>query len=291
MSLLVVGSTAIDTIATPHGKADSILGGSAVYFSLAASLFSPVRLVSVVGEDFPEEHKDLLRDHQIDIGGLEEKAGETFRWDGEYKDAMNEAITRSVHLNVFEDFFPQIPAQYQDSELVFLAQVVAADTMNLWIETEREALLTLLEKIDAIVLNDDEARQLSGENNLIKAGKWICARGPACSIIKKAEHGVLMVRNDKVFALPGYPTETVCDPTGAGDSFAGGMMGYLAGHMPVSSDAIHAGLAYGTVVASFTIEGFGPSRLNELTTEAISGRMEDYTKTFTLPEEEGLGNI
>ncbi len=299
MSLLVVGSVALDSLQTPHGKADSILGGSSVYFSLAASFFTPVRLVGVVGEDFPEKFRRLLEDRAVDIAGLVVKPGQTFSWKGSYTGAMNEAETLDVQLNVFEDFRPEVPRQYRDSRFVFLANCsphtqlhvrgqlrpdafVMADTMNLWISTEREALLELAANVDAVVLNDAEARQLSGETNLLRAGRWICDRGPAWCVIKKAEHGALLIGERSIFALPGYPTESVCDPTGAGDSFAGGLLGSLAGEGTVDGNALRRALARGAVVASFTIESFGTDRLCEIKREDIEERLENFMDCIRL---------
>ncbi len=300
MSLLVVGSTALDSLKTPHGSVNSILGGSSVYFSLAASFFSPVRLVSVVGEDFPEKYRNLLKEKSIDIEGLIEKPGKTFRWDGRYKGAMNEAETLDVQLNVFGDFLPDVPDSYKDSSFVFLANssphtqlhvrsqmpqdaFVLADTMNLWIETEKGALLELFQNVDGVVLNDDEVRQVSGEHNLLRAGRWVCGHGPRCCVIKKAEHGAMFLDRGTEFVLPGYPTDTVYDPTGAGDSFAGGFLGKLAECGRVDKESLSLALAYGSVVASFTIESFGTDRLCEIDREDIEQRLEKYKTSTQLP--------
>lgn len=293
MSVLVVGSVAIDTIETPFGNADSILGGSAVYFSLAACCFGPVRLVGVVGEDFPRQFRQVLSRRSIGLEGLEAKAGKTFRWDGLYQGRMNEARTRQVELNVFGEFRPSVPHSYRDSRFVFLANgsprtqlhvreqvpqadFVMADTMDLWIETERPALMQLLGRVDAVILNDAEARTLSGCDNLLAAARWICGRGPRYCVIKKAEHGSMVVGPQGVFVLPGYPTEDVRDPTGAGDSFAGGLMGYLAATGQACEQSLRTSLAYGTVVASFTIEDFGTARLDAIRREDIEERLEKF---------------
>jgi len=295
MSILVVGSVAIDTVETPFGAVESVLGGSAVYFALAASLFCPVRLVSVVGEDFPESYCEMLRRHSIGLEGLSVTAGKTFRWEGLYDGAMNEARTRRVQLNVFGDFHPDVPECCRDCRFVFLANCsphaqldvrsqlpradfVLADTMNLWIRTERQALLELLAKVDGLILNDAEARQLSGCDNLLKAAAWIRQRGPAYCIIKKAEHGAILVGPGGVFALPGYPTEEVRDPTGAGDSFAGGLMGYAATCDRVTDEALRVALAYGTVLASFTIEDFGTARLSQIGRADVERRLEEFVR-------------
>lgn len=300
MSLLVVGSVAMDTIETPFGRAESVLGGSAVHFAFAASLFSPVRLVGVVGEDFPPEFHGMLRDSPIDLEGLTVAPGRTFRWEGAYQGRMNEAETREVQLNVLGDFLPAIPDAYTDSEFVFLAngsprtqlyvrhqlpaaRFVMADTMNLWIETEEAALLELLGNVDGLILNDAEARQLSKEANLLRAARWICARGPSWCTIKKAEHGSLLMGPEGAFVLPAFPAETVKDPTGAGDSFAGGVMGCVAAGGEVSHNAFCKALAYGTVVASFAIEEFGTDRLRSISSEDFDRRLGEFIRATHLP--------
>ncbi len=301
MSLLVVGSVAFDSIQTPQGHVDSILGGSSVYFSLAASFFVPVRLVGVVGEDFPARYKQLLEDQSIDLEGLAEKPGKTFRWEGRYEGAMNEAQTLDVQLNVLGEFMPDVPDAFKDSPFAFLANsspvtqlhvrgqlpddtFVMADTMNLWIETERDALMELMASVDGIVLNDDEARQVSGEHNLLTAGRWICNQGPRWCVIKKAEHGAMLLGPETVFALPGYPTASVYDPTGAGDSFAGGMLGKLAEVGDVNAQSLSLALAYGTVVASFTIESFGSDRLCAIDRQDIERRLAEFRNCTRLPQ-------
>ena len=295
MSVLVVGSIALDTLETPHGIAESVLGGSAVYFSFAAGIFSQVRLVSIVGEDFPGEYRALLKSRDIGLEGLTVAPGETFRWNGHYAGAMSEAETREVQLNVFENYEPAVPEAYRDSTLAFLANssprtqlhvreqlpsdtFVLADTMNLWIETEREALLELLDGIDGLILNDAEARLLTGEHNLIGAGRWVLQNGPTYCIIKKAEHGAMLLGPEGIFVLPGYPTEKVKDPTGAGDSFAGGLMGFAATAETVAAPHLRAALAYGTVVASYTIEEFGTARLGEIEREDVDERLRQYVR-------------
>ena len=278
MTLLVVGSTAFDTVETPHGTAKDCLGGSSTYFALAARLFTKVRLVSVVGQDFPAEHRQLLTQHGIDIAGLEEKPGKTFRWHGRYSADMNSRTTIDVQLNTFGSFQPQVPNSFQDSPFVFLAngapatqlsvlqqmhapKFIVADTMDLWIERERDGLLELLRKVHGVILNDAEAKQLTGESNLIKAGKKVLALGPSLVILKKGEHGCFLFSNYFHYAIPAYPTESVVDPTGAGDSFAGGFMGYLDGCDHLNFSNMKRALAYGTVTASLNVEGFGVSRI------------------------------
>ncbi|MCY2956820.1 MAG: PfkB family carbohydrate kinase [Planctomycetota bacterium] len=278
MTLLVVGSTAFDTVETPHGTAKDCLGGSSTYFALAARLFTKVRLVSVVGQDFPAEHRQLLTQHGIDIAGLEEKPGKTFRWHGRYSADMNSRTTIDVQLNTFGSFQPKVPNSFQDSPFVFLAngapatqlsvlqqmhapKFIVADTMDLWIERERDGLLELLRKVHGVILNDAEAKQLTGESNLIKAGKKVLALGPSLVILKKGEHGCFLFSNYFHYAIPAYPTESVVDPTGAGDSFAGGFMGYLDGCDHLNFSNMKRALAYGTVTASLNVEGFGVSRI------------------------------
>lgn len=293
MSLLVVGSIALDSIETPHGRAEDALGGSAVYFSYAASFLAPVRLVGVVGEDFPEEHVALLRSRGIDLAGLQRLEGGTFRWQGRYMEDMNTRETVKLSLNVFGEFDPVVPNEYLDSGFIFLANgppavqrkvldqvrpeaFVMVDTMNVWIETTRPQLEELLRRADALVLNDGEALQLSGESSLIRAGKAILAMGPGVVIIKKGEHGALMVTEDGLFVIPAYPTETVRDPTGAGDSFAGGVMGWLARENDTSTATLRRAMAYGTVLASFTVEDFSLNRLRGLDSAEIEARLAAF---------------
>jgi sugar/nucleoside kinase (ribokinase family) len=278
MSLLVVGSTAFDTIETPHGTAADCLGGSSTYFALAARLFAPVRLVSVVGADFPAAHRALLAERGIDLAGLETKAGRTFRWHGRYATDMNSRQTLDVQLNTFGDFRPRVPDAYRDTPFVFLAngapgtqasvlaqlhgvRFCVADTMDLWIEQQKDELLALLPRLDGLVVNDGEVKQLTGKSNLIQAGRAALALGPKLVIVKKGEHGCFLFSNFFHYALPAYPTEHVVDPTGAGDSFAGGFMGHLATCASVSLWNIKRAVAYGTVTASLTVEGFGVERI------------------------------
>lgn len=292
MTLLVVGSTAFDTVETPHGVERDCLGGSATYFSLAASLFTEVRLVSVVGEDFPAEHRELLDRHGVRLDGLEVKKGRTFRWSGRYSADMNSRETLDVQLNTFADFQPVVPEQFCESPFVFLANgspvtqmsvlqqvrrplFTVADTMDLWIETQRDALLALLQKVDGVILNDQEAKMLTGETNLIRAGRQVLSLGPKLAIVKKGEHGAFLFSNFFQHALPAYPTETVVDPTGAGDSFAGGFLGYLAESNAVSVWNMKRAMAYGTVTASVTVEGFGVSSLVAARRQAIERRYQE----------------
>lgn len=290
MNLLVVGSVAIDTVRTPFGAAEDVLGGSAVYSSFAAAHFCPVRLVGVVGGDFPEAFREALQERGIDLEGLEVTSGKTFRWTGRYEGGMAEAETLEVQLNALENFSPRVPESFRDSEFVFLGNgppatqmsvleqmegplFVLADTMNLWIETEREAFLELLKRVDGVVLNDAEARQLSGLANLVAASHWIRERGPRYCLIKKGEHGSVLSGAEGLFVLPAYPTDELKDPTGAGDSFAGGLMGYLASRGEVSFEALKMGVAHGTIMASFTIEDFSVAGLRGLDAARIEERL------------------
>jgi sugar/nucleoside kinase (ribokinase family) len=291
MALLVVGSVAFDSIDTPHGRVERVLGGSGTYLAYAASLYTNVRLIGVVGDDFTEEHVGILKKRGIDLSGLKRVKGKTFFWHGRYFDDMNERETLKVDLNVFGDYEPELPEKFRDSEYVFLAnarpalqikvreqlkkpRLVFCDTMDLWIETRREELLKLLGMVDGIVLNDGEARKLT-ENKfptLIGAGKRIMRFGPKYVIIKKGEHGALLLTPDGVFATAAYPLEFVFDPTGAGDTFGGGVLGYLAKTGDVSFDNLKKAVIHGTVVASFTVEKFSLDRLREIGPADLDGR-------------------
>jgi sugar/nucleoside kinase (ribokinase family) len=293
MSLLIVGSVALDTVITPFGKNNEALGGSATYFALAASYFNQPRIVAVVGEDFPEEHVQVLRTRQVDLKGLEIGDGKTFRWTGKYGYDLNERDTLATHLNVFEHFHPKLPDLYRTSQFVFLGNIhpnlqlevldqiskpvfIACDTMNMWIENEREALGELIKRVDAIVLNDSEARELAKEPNLARAARKIHDMGCRKVIIKKGEHGCLFFTPHSHFSAPAYPLESVNDPTGAGDSFAGGFMGYLSRVGKVDDLAIRRAIIYGSVLASFSVELFGVDRLLSLSEEQISSRYQDF---------------
>lgn len=292
MSLLVTGSIGIDTIETPHGKRDNVIGGSAVYFAYAASFFTHVRLVGVIGPDYPHDLKALFKSRDVNTEGLETRAGsKSFRWHGSYVENLNEAQTLSVDLNVLAEQAPKIPASFLDSKFVFLAnthpqlqeqfcdalkhkRLVVADTMNLWIETTRNDLLRLLKKVDGLVLNDGEARLLTGEKNMITAAKAVLKMGPKFVVIKKGEHGSLAAVGDHIITLPAFPAEVVVDPTGAGDSFAAGMMGYLATQNTFGPTTLRRAMAFGTVVASFTISGFSLEGLSAATREGLDERLE-----------------
>jgi len=294
VSILVVGSVAYDTVETPFGKAERVLGGSASFFSVAASFFVPVSLVGVVGDDFGEAQLRAFRGRDIDLEGLERVPGKTFHWGGTYSFDLNARETIFTHLNVFESFKPKIPARYRQSEHVFLGNIdpvlqrdvldqverpklVACDTMNFWIEGKPDELRKTLARVDVLLINDAEARQLSGEWNIVKAARAIRAMGPRVLVLKKGEHGVLMFTEDGSFAAPAYPLEDIFDPTGAGDTFAGGFMGYLAaqhGGPGAASDgaALRRAVIMGSTLASFCVEAFSLDRLLRLTREEIDGR-------------------
>jgi sugar/nucleoside kinase (ribokinase family) len=301
MSLVVVGSVALDSVATPFGEAKEVLGGSATYFSTAASYFTQVRLVAVVGQDFPQEHIEFLRGRGIDLSGLQIVAGRTFRWRGEYGYQLNEARTLETQLNVFERFRPRLPDSYRDASMVFLGnidpelqlevlrqvrrpKIVACDTMNFWIEGKREALRRTLKEVDVLLINDGEARELAGEVNLVKAARAIRSYGPKTLIIKRGEYGALMFDGRTVFAAPAYPLEAVFDPTGAGDSFAGGFMGYLAGARNPSQSAIRQAVILGSVMASFNVESFSLDRLRRLDRRQIEARYNEFRKLTVFEE-------
>lgn len=295
MRLLVVGSVALDSVKTPFGEVEDVLGGSATYFSTSASYFSDVSLVAVVGEDFPEKHINFLKIRKIDLRGLERAEGSTFRWKGRYGYALNEAQTLSTELNVFEHFKPKIPDGYRTADVVFLANIdpdlqrdvlrqvenprlVAADTMNFWIEGKRDSLLETLRLVDVLLINDGEARQLTGEPNLVKAAQAIFSYGPKTVVIKRGEYGVLMFSRESVFSAPAYPLEAVFDPTGAGDTFAGGFMGYLANTMDFSEPVMRRAIVLGSVMASFNVEDFSLNKIRELDYGEIETRYREFKR-------------
>ncbi len=299
MPLLVVGSVAIDNVQTPTARRDNLLGGSATHFSYAASFFTGVRLVGVVGEDWPAEHTRMLQDRGIDTSGLTQVAGgETFTWTGRYEPNMNDRETLDVQLNVFGTFDPELPADYREAKYVFLAngvpavqrkvlsqtpnrKLAVADTMDLWITTQRDDLNALMNDLDGLVLNDGEAKLLTGTENLVAAGHMVREMGPRFVIIKKGEHGAMFFSEHETYVMPAFPTPKVIDPTGAGDSFAGGMMGYLAEHDDFEPKTLKTAMAYGTLVASFNVEGFGLERLQEITRNDIEARMRDYRQMLS----------
>ena len=300
MSILVVGSVGLDSIETPAGRVENALGGSAIYFSTAASFFyDSIRLVAVIGDDFPQEHLNFLQTRGFNIEGLEcVKGGKTFRWGGNYTEDLNAAVTLFTDLNVYGDFEPKLPRAYRDTPYVFLANInpelqlnvikqvmtpklTICDTMNLWINNSREALMQTLGHVDILILNDGEARLITGEDNLIRAAKQILTYGPKRVIVKKGEHGAVSLTDSTFFATPAYPLEAVSDPTGAGDSFAGGFMGYLASVGDTSEGTIRKAIIYGTVVASFNVEDFSLNRQYTLTRSEIDQRYNQLQETVT----------
>jgi sugar/nucleoside kinase (ribokinase family) len=295
MSILVVGSVALDSVETPFGVREKVLGGSATYFATSASFFTDVNLVGVVGEDFPEEHTAFLTSRNIDLTGLSRVPGETFHWKGRYGYDLNEAQTLETHLNVFASFRPVIPEAYADAEYLILAnidpelqmevlnqvkkpRVVACDTMNFWISSKPEALKKVISKVDFFIINEGEARQLSGESNLVRAARAILDMGVKNLIVKRGEYGVLMFNGQTVFAAPAYPLEEVFDPTGAGDTFAGGFMGYLANTGNLTEEGVRQAVVFGSVMASFNVEAFSLDRLKTLTYPEIEARYRGFKR-------------
>ena len=302
MSLLVVGSVAFDAIETPLGKVDRTLGGAASYFALAASHFTPVRIVAVVGDDFTKKEEAVFRGRKINLDGVEHASGKSFFWSGRYSLNMNERTTLATELNVFANFRPTLPESYRDSEFVFLGnidptlqrsvlqqmrrkpKVAALDTMNYWISGTPDALRQALKDVQILMINDDETRQLTGEHNLLRAAKAVFKLGPETLIIKRGEHGALMVHDKFIFSVPAFPLEEVRDPTGAGDSFAGGFMGYLASVGRINERTLRSAMVYGSVVGSFTVEKFGVERLASATRREITARARLFSRltAFTL---------
>jgi len=295
MRLTVIGSTALDDIETPFAKKKEILGGSATYASLSASFFTPVNLISVVGEDFPKRYITMFRRRKIDTEGLEVKKGKTFRWSARYDYDLSHAETLDTQLNVFEGFRPVIPDKVDAKGNLLLANIdpelqsfifhqirpsglVACDTMNLWIEKSKKSLLKLLKKVDLFLLNDAEARQLSGEANLLEAARYICSRGVKMLVIKKGEHGALFFSGGLRFMAPAYLLEKIIDPTGAGDTFAGGMMGYLSASGKITGKILRRSLVYGSILASFAVERFSAEGLRKTTRKDISRRYSHFEK-------------
>jgi sugar/nucleoside kinase (ribokinase family) len=293
MNLLVVGSVALDSIETPAGKAERVLGGSAVYFSVAASYFTEVGLVAVVGRDFPEEHIGLLKERKIDLRGLTRESGLTFHWKGRYNGDLNEAESLDTQLNVFETFRPLIPPEYQAVSFVFLANIdpelqlsvlkqvkrprlTICDTMNFWIQGKEDALRETIKQVDILIINEGEARLLSRQSNLIRAYRTIASLGPKTVVIKKGSHGALLFTPSSVFAAPAFLLETVTDPTGAGDCFAGGFAGYLARVQQTSEEELRRAVIYGSVMASFNVEGFSLDRLRTLSRDEIENRFISF---------------
>ncbi|MGA0040437.1 MAG: PfkB family carbohydrate kinase [Pirellulales bacterium] len=299
MPLLVVGSVAIDSVETPTARRDDVLGGSAVFFSYAASFFSPVKMIGTVGDDFPTKHTTFLENRGIDTSGLEVIAGgKTFRWRGRYMPNMNDRETLEVHLNVFGEFKPTLAESHRQSKFVFLgnsspttqlsvldqvpdAALTVADTMDLWINIQRDELEALLKRIDGLVLNDSEAKLLAEDENLVRAGHAVRAMGPKFVVIKKGEHGAMFFSEHEMYVMPAFPTPHVLDPTGAGDSFAGGMMGHLAALGRFDPQALKEALAYGTITASFTVEDFSLDRLSAIDRAELDRRVAEYRQMLT----------
>jgi sugar/nucleoside kinase (ribokinase family) len=293
MSVLVVGSVALDTVETPFGNTSDALGGSATFFSAAASLFCPVQLVGVVGHDFPFDELSFLAQRGVDLGGIERANGESFRWAGVYSFDLNSRETKETRLGVFADFKPRIPDSFRDSEWVFLGNIdpelqmdvldqvrsprlVACDTMNFWIEGKRDALLELLRRVDVLMVNDSEARELSGDYNLLRAARWIQERGPGAVIVKKGEHGAILFTGSLIFFAPGFPLEEVFDPTGAGDAFAGGFLGYLARTGSTDPEHLRRAMIYGAAMGSFAVEKFSVDRLRSVTVTDVHERVRMF---------------
>lgn len=294
MSLLVVGSVAFDGVETPFGKRDKMLGGSATHFSIAASFFTDVRIVGVVGGDFGQTEDDVFNRHSIDTTDLERvDAGKTFFWRGRYEYDLNTAHTLDTQLNVFAEFQPKLSDASRDSRFVFLgniqpdlqrevreqlkdAELVALDTMNMWIEQTRESLIETIKGVNIVIINDAEARQLSGEPNLIKAARKVLSWGPSALVIKRGEYGAALFTDESYFAIPAFPLESVFDPTGAGDTFAGGFMGYLASHDKIDDATMRRAMIFGSVMASFNVEEFGTERVQRLTHDEINERFRTF---------------
>jgi sugar/nucleoside kinase (ribokinase family) len=302
--VLVVGSVALDSVETPFGKADDVLGGSGTYFSSSASHFAPVQLVGVVGDDYPVAQLQPLADRGVDLAGLEQVPGSSFRWRGRYRHDLNSAETLETHLGVFSNFRPIIPEQFRKAPFVFLANIdprlqlqvleqvekprlVACDTMNFWIESRRPELVELLGHVDLITLNDGEARQLTEHTNLVQAARWILDRGPKHVLIKKGENGAFMFTRESVFFAPAYPLESVFDPTGAGDSFAGGFIGSLAASGDLSDASMRRAVIVGSAMGSFAVEKFSNGRLLEISRADIDARVREFRQLVAFDEDLG----
>ena len=302
MSILVVGSVALDSVQTPFGKVEDALGGSATYFAAAASMYTSTKLVAVVGDDFPQEHVDFLRSRQVDLEGLQRVEGKTFRWKGRYDYDLNTAQTLDTQLNVFATFHPQLPDNFRDAEFVFLANIdpelqaevakqirkprlIALDTMNYWIDYKKDALTNALSLADIVLMNEAEAREYGTTFSILRAARKIMALGPRAVIIKKGEHGAFMFTANSIFFAPAFPLENVFDPTGAGDSFAGGFIGYLARTGDLSEANMRRAVMYGSAMGSFAVEKFSTERLMTLTRPEIDARIRELKQLVTFEEE------
>jgi sugar/nucleoside kinase (ribokinase family) len=301
-SMLVIGSVAFDTLRIAGITHTKVLGGSATYASIAASYFTQVQLVAVVGRDFPQSAIDMLEKRNIDLSGLETVEGKTFHWEGVYSDDLSSRTTIRTDLNVFADFQPKIPASFRNTPYVMLGNIhpglqlkvleqidkprlVIADTMNLWIDIARDELCELLKRVDLLVVNDEEARQFSSEKNLIKAAKFLQDRGPSTIIIKKGEHGAMLFTDDQIFSLPAMPLTSVADPTGAGDTFAGALLGYLARTDQISQAALRKAVVYGSTLSSYCVQGIGTKALESIQVEDIYQRFQQFESLVNFPKE------
>ncbi|MDQ2890966.1 MAG: PfkB family carbohydrate kinase [Gemmatimonadota bacterium] len=302
MSVLVVGSVALDSVETPFGKAEDVLGGSATFFAAAASHLTDVQVVGVVGNDYPMDRLRALERRNVDLSGIEQADGSSFRWRGRYRHDLNSAETLETHLGVFSHFEPKVPARFAKPDFLFLANIdprlqlavlkqverprlVASDTMNFWIESRRPELVELLGHVDLITLNDGEARQLTEQTNLVHAARWIMAHGPKHVVIKKGEHGAFLFRDDNIFFAPAYPLESVFDPTGAGDSFAGGFIGYLARTGDLGEANMRRAVIYGSAMGSFAVEKFSIERLLTVTSSELDERVHAFKQLVAFEED------
>jgi sugar/nucleoside kinase (ribokinase family) len=306
VGLLVVGSIALDSVITPFGETADALGGAAVFFSMAGAVLHPVQVVGVVGSDFPEAHLKALAARGVDLAGVERQAGESFRWKARYSYDLNSRETLETRLGVFANFHPRIPEKFRDARYVFLGNIdpelqlgvldqvkdphlVACDTMNYWIQSKRDVLLELLRHIDILMVNDSEARELSGDWNIYRAARWILSRGPKMAVIKQGEHGALLVDADTVFKAPAYPLQEVFDPTGAGDAFAGGFMAHVARSTDITFDNLRRAMVYGSAMGSFAVEAFGVQRFETVTLAEVRARVRAFRDLvhFALDGEDG----
>jgi len=305
MSLVVVGSIALDSVFTPFGETADALGGSAVYFAVAGALLHPVRVVGVIGDDYPVHELDRLAPLGIDWGGVEKAEGESFRWKGKYSYDLQSRETLETRLGVFAEFAPRLPAGWEDAEFVFLGNIdpelqlgvleqirkprlVACDTMNYWIQRKRDDLLRLLARVDVLMVNDTEARELSGDWNIHRAGRWILAHGPARVVIKQGEYGAMLLEQGRTFYVPAFPLEEVFDPTGAGDAFAGGFMGYLARGRDDSSEAMRRAMVFGAAMGSYAVAGFGVRGFERISLREVAMRVREFTDLTHVPAAEPI---
>lgn len=302
MTILVVGSVALDTVETPFGSAERVLGGSANYFAAAASIFGKVSVVGVVGDDYPVEQMDFLTERGVDLSGVERRPGESFAWKGRYHYDLNSRDTLGTRLGVFADFQPRIPESFRDARFVFLGNIdpklqmdvldqvrepelVTCDTMNYWIEGSRDDLLRLLSRVDVLMVNDAEIRQLADEPNLLRGARWVQERGPDYVVVKKGEHGAILYAPDWIFFAPGYPLEEIFDPTGAGDAFAGGFLGYLSGSGTIDGEELRRAMIYGSAAGSYAVERFSVDRFRDLGPLEVARRVEEFREMTSFEHE------